>query len=132
MYNQKIMEIFANPKNVGMIKGADGVGEAEDAVCGDIVKVYFKLENDVISEAKFKAFGGVLTIASAYALTEIVKNKTIEEAELIQNQEIVDYLEGVSEDKMYSIELAKSAFMNAIDEYKKTLEKELKKIENKK
>ena len=132
MYNQKIMEIFANPKNVGMIKGADGVGEAEDAVCGDIIKVYFRIENDVISEAKFKAFGGVLTIASAYALTEVVKNKTIEEAESLQSQEIVDYLDGVVEDKMYSVELARNAFINAIDEYKKNLEKELKKIENKK
>jgi nitrogen fixation NifU-like protein len=122
------MEIFANPKNVGMIKCADGVGEAEDKVCGDVIKVYFKLEDDVISEVKFKAFGGVTTIASGYALTEIIKGKTLVEVLAFEENDIVEFLEEMPQDKMYSAILAKQALLAAIDDYTKNLEKEMKKI----
>ena len=128
MYNKKIMDIFANPKNVGMIKCADGVGEAKDKVCGDVIKVYFKLEDDVISEVKFKAFGGVTTIASGYALTEIIKGKTLVEVLAFEENDIVEFLEEMPQDKMYSAILAKQALLAAIDDYTKNLEKEMKKI----
>ena len=132
MYNQRVMEIFANPKNVGMIKCADGVGEAEEKVCGDVVKLYIKVEDNVISEIKFKALGGVSTIASAYALTEVVKNKTLEEAMQITDEEILNILGELPEDKMYSIALAKNALVAVVEDYAKNLEKELKKLENNK
>lgn len=132
MYNQKVMEIFANPKNVGMIKCADGVGEVEDKVCGDVVKLYIRIEEEVITELKFKAFGGVSTIACAYAVTEIAKEKTVEEALSITEQNIVEYLEQLPEERVYSATLAKEALLVAIDEYKKNLEKEMKKLESKK
>ncbi len=132
MYNQKIMEIFANPKNVGMIKCAAGVGEAEDNVCGDVIKLYINLEDGTISEAKFKAFGGVTTIACGYALTEVIKGKLVEDVVESVSDDIVTYLAEYPSDKLYSVVLAKNALIAAVEDYKKNVEKEMKKNEIKK
>ena len=93
MYNEKVTEIFANPKNVGELKDANAVGQVGNAACGDIMKLYLKInENEVIEDASFQTFGCAAAIVSSSVATEMIKGKTVEEALKLENQEILDYL----------------------------------------
>ena len=118
MYNQKVIDTFANPKNVGEIEDADGVGTVGNAKCGDIMQVFLKIENDVIVDAKFKTFGCAAAIASSSTATEMIKWKTIEEALKIKNYDVVEALEGLPPQKIHCSVLAEEAIAEAIKDYR--------------
>ena len=118
MYNQKVIDTFANPKNVGEIENADGVGTVGNAQCGDIMQVFLKIENDVIVDAKFKTFGCAAAIASSSTATEMIKGKTIEEALKIKNSDVVEALEGLPPQKIHCSVLAEEAIAEAIKDYR--------------
>jgi nitrogen fixation NifU-like protein len=121
MYNDKVLDIFANPKNVGEIKDADGVGTVGNASCGDIMQVYLKIDREkgIITDAKFKTFGCAAAIASSSVATEMVKGKTIEEALKIRNADVVETLEGLPPQKIHCSVLAEEAIAEAIKDYQK-------------
>ncbi len=118
-YTGKVKEHFLNPRNVGEIENPDGVAEVGSIACGDALKFTFKLdENKRIKEAKFKTFGCASAIASASALTEMVKGMTLEEAQKVTNRDIADYLGGLPEEKMHCSVLGQQALEKAIESYK--------------
>lgn len=118
MYNQIVMDHFAKPRNVGEIKDADGVGEVGNPQCGDIMKIYLKIEDNIIKDIKFKTFGCASAIASSSIMTEMVKGKTIEEALALTNKDVVDGLGGLPAPKIHCSVLAEEAIRSAIDDYK--------------
>ena len=118
-YSEKVMEHFKNPKNVGEIPDADGIGNVGNPVCGDIMRLYIKVENDKIIDAKFKTFGCGAAIATSSMVTEIVKGKTIEEALRISNRAVAEALGGLPPIKMHCSVLAEQALKSAIDDYLK-------------
>ncbi|HHU42745.1 MAG: Fe-S cluster assembly scaffold protein NifU [Bacillota bacterium] len=118
MYNQKVIDIFANPKNVGEIENADGVGTVGNPSCGDIMKIYLKIENDVIVDAKFKTFGCAAAIASSSIATEMIKGMKVEDALKIKNADVVKELEGLPPQKIHCSVLAEEAITAAIQDYK--------------
>ncbi|MCK8815989.1 Fe-S cluster assembly scaffold protein NifU [Natroniella sulfidigena] len=117
MYSDKVMDHFENPRNVGEIEDADGVGTVGNAKCGDIMKMYIKVEDEKISEIKFKTFGCGAAIATSSITTEIVKGKTIEEAQKLSNQAVADALDGLPPAKMHCSNLAADALHKAINNY---------------
>jgi len=117
MYSDKVMQNFMNPKNVGEIEDADGIGEVGNAKCGDIMKMYLKIENDIIIDAKFKTFGCAAAVATSSMATELVKGKTIEEALKLTNQAVAEALDGLPPVKMHCSNLAEEAIKTAIDDY---------------
>ena len=119
MYSEKVMEHFQNPRNVGEIKDADGVGEIGNPVCGDIMKLYIKVSDNRITEAKFKTFGCGAAIATSSMVTELVKGKTLEEAEKISRDTVAEALGGLPPVKMHCSNLAADALQKAIDDYRK-------------
>lgn len=124
MYNAKVLEIFKNPKNVGAIKSADGIGTVGNASCGDIMKMYLKISEDgIIKDAKFKTFGCAAAITTTSVATELIKGKTIEEALKIKNSQIIDILGGLPTQKIHCSVLAEEAIKAAIDDYYKRKEK---------
>ena len=118
MYSKKVLDTFANPKNVGEIENADGVGTVGNAACGDIMQVFLKIENDVIVDAKFKTFGCTAAIASSSVATEMVKGKTLDEALKIKNADVVEELEGLPPQKIHCSVLAEEAIAEAIKDYR--------------
>ncbi len=118
MYNQKVMDTFANPKNVGEIENADGIGEVGNASCGDIMKIFLKIENDIIVDAKFQTFGCAAAIASSSTATDMIIGKTLDEAYAITNKQVVEELEGLPPQKIHCSVLAEEAIRGAIDEYR--------------
>ena len=122
MYTEQVMDHFMNPRNVGEIEDANGVGTVGNAKCGDIMKIYIKVENDVIVDVKFKTFGCGAAIATSSRATEMVKGKTIEEALKVTNKMVADSLGGLPPVKMHCSVLAEEALHAAIQDYKDRLE----------
>ncbi|MFH1547522.1 MAG: Fe-S cluster assembly scaffold protein NifU [bacterium] len=120
-YSKKVMDHFMNPRNMGEIKDADGVGEVGNPVCGDIMKMYIKVKDDKISDVKFKTFGCGAAIATSSMITELVKGKTLDEAQRISNKTVAEELDGLPPIKMHCSNLAADAIKSAIDDYRKTL-----------
>lgn len=118
MYSTKVMEHFQNPHNVGEIPNADGVGNVGNPVCGDIMRLYIKIENDIIVDAKFKTFGCGAAIATSSMVTDLVKGKTIEEALRVSNKVVTDALGGLPKIKMHCSVLAEEALHSAINDYR--------------
>jgi len=117
MYTEKVMDHFANPRNVGEIPDADAVGEVGNAVCGDIMRIYLKVDNDVITDIKFKTFGCGAAIATSSMATELIKGKTVKEALELTNSAVVEALEGLPAVKVHCSVLAEEAVKTAIADY---------------
>lgn len=113
------MEHFTNPRNVGEIPDADGIGEVGNPVCGDIMRLYIKVEDGVIKDVRFKTFGCGAAIATSSMLTELVKGKSLEEAMKITNKAVAEALDGLPAQKMHCSNLAADALHKAIEDYKK-------------
>ncbi len=121
MYSDKVMDHFTNPRNVGEISDADGIGEVGNARCGDIMKLWIKVEGDVITDVKFKTFGCGAAIATSSVITEMVIGKTVNEAEQITNQQVAEELHGLPDVKMHCSNLAAEALGAAIENYRQKL-----------
>ena len=119
MYSEKVMDHFSNPRNVGEIEEASGVGTVGNAICGDIMRMYLKVEDGVIVDVKFKTFGCGAAIATSSMATEMVKGKTIEEALKVTNQAVAEALDGLPPVKMHCSLLAEEALKAAIEDYQK-------------
>lgn len=117
MYSDRVMDHFANPRNVGEIADANAVGTVGNAKCGDIMKMYMKIENDVIVDIKFKTFGCGAAIATSSMATEMVRGKTVEEALRLTNKAVVEALEGLPPVKLHCSVLAEDAIKAAIENY---------------
>ena len=117
LYSDKVMDHFKNPRNVGEIPDADGVGEVGNAKCGDIMKMYLKIKDNVIEDVKFETFGCGSAIASSSMATEMIKGKTIEEALAVSNKEVVEALDGLPAHKLHCSVLAEEAIKNALKDY---------------
>ena len=118
-YSDKVFELLKNPKNVGEIEDADGVGTVGNPTCGDVMRLYIKVEDGKIVDAKFKTFGCAAAIASSSMVTEMVKGMTIEEAKKISNKQVADELGGLPPVKMHCSNLAEEALESAIADYHK-------------
>ncbi|MDP4159109.1 MAG: Fe-S cluster assembly scaffold protein NifU [Bacillota bacterium] len=117
MYTEKVMDHFTNPRNVGEIENADGVGEVGNAKCGDIMRIYLDIEGDTIKDVKFKTFGCGAAVATSSMVTEMVKGKTIDEALVISNAAVAEALGGLPPAKMHCSNLAADALHAAIKDY---------------
>jgi nitrogen fixation NifU-like protein len=118
-YTEKVMDHFMNPRNVGEIENADAVGEVGNPACGDMMRLYLKIEDDRVVDAKFRTFGCGAAIASSSMLTEMIKGKTVEEARAISNQAVVDALGGLPAVKIHCSVMAEQAVKTALDDYAK-------------
>ena len=116
-YSEKVMDHFMNPRNVGEIENADGVGMVGNAKCGDIMKMYLKIEDNVITDCKFKTFGCGAAIATSSMATELIKGKTIDEALALTNSAVVEALEGLPAVKVHCSVLAEEAVKSAVADY---------------
>ena len=117
LYSEKVMDHFRNPRNVGVIENADGVGEVGNAKCGDIMKIYLKIENNVIADVKFETFGCGSAIASSSMATELIKGKPVSEALTLTNKAVVEALDGLPAHKIHCSVLAEEAVKAAVKDY---------------
>ena len=117
LYSEKVMDHFRNPRNVGSIENADGVGEVGNAKCGDIMKIYLKIDNDIITDVKFETFGCGSAIASSSMATEMIKGKPLSEALTLTNKAVAEALNGLPAYKMHCSVLAEEAIKRAIKDY---------------
>ena len=117
LYSETVMDHFRNPRNVGVIEDADGVGEVGNAKCGDIMKIYLKIENDVIEDVKFETFGCGSAIASSSMATEMIKGKPLSEALTLTNQAVAQALDGLPAHKLHCSVLAEEAIKLALKDY---------------
>jgi len=122
VYSEKVMELFMNPKNAGKIEDADGIGEVGNPQCGDIMKIYIKVKNDVITDIKFETFGCASAIASSSMVTGMVKGKTIDEALKVTNRDVLEELGGLPPQKVHCSLLAEEGIKAAIEDYRKRKE----------
>ena len=118
MYSEKVMEHFRNPRNVGEIEDADGIGEVGNAACGDIMKIYLKVKDDIIEDVKFQTFGCGSAIATSSMVTEMVMGKTLEDAAKVTNKAVAEALDGLPPTKMHCSNLAADALHDAIKNYR--------------
>ncbi|MDR1160012.1 MAG: Fe-S cluster assembly scaffold protein NifU [Syntrophomonadaceae bacterium] len=118
-YSKIVMDHFENPRNVGKIMDADGIGEVGNAVCGDIMKIYLKIDNDTISDVKFNTFGCGAAIAASSMTTELIKGKTVDQALQLTNKAVMEALDGLPPVKHHCSVLAEEAVKAAIDDYYK-------------
>ncbi|MBR4256424.1 MAG: Fe-S cluster assembly scaffold protein NifU [Clostridia bacterium] len=117
LYSEKVMDHFRNPRNVGVIEDADGVGEVGNAKCGDIMKIYLKIENDIIKDVKFETFGCGSAIASSSMATELIKGKPVSDALTLTNKAVAEALDGLPAYKMHCSVLAEEAIKKALQDY---------------
>lgn len=117
LYTDKVMDHFENPRNVGVIENADAVGEVGNPLCGDIMKMYLKVDNDVITDIKFKTFGCGSAIATSSMATELIKGKTLDEALELTNKAVVEALDGLPARKLHCSVLAEDAIKVALIDY---------------
>ena len=119
LYSEKVMDHFRNPRNVGTIEDADGVGEVGNATCGDIMKIFLKIENNTIVDVMFSTFGCGSAIASSSMATELIKGKSVDEAMTLTNKAVAEALDGLPAHKMHCSVLAEEAIQAALDDYHK-------------
>nr|WP_034447930.1 Fe-S cluster assembly scaffold protein NifU [Butyrivibrio sp. AE2032] len=117
LYSEKVMDHFRNPRNVGVIEDADGVGEVGNAKCGDIMKMYLKIDDGIITDVKFETFGCGSAIASSSMATELIKGKPVEEARQLTNKAVAEALDGLPDYKMHCSVLAQEAIESALKDY---------------
>ena len=117
LYSEKVMDHFMHPRNVGVIENADGVGEVGNAKCGDIMKIYLKIENDIIVDVKFETFGCGSAIASSSMATEMIMGKSIHEAMELTNKAVAEALDGLPAHKLHCSVLAEEAIKSALKDY---------------
>lgn len=130
MYSEKVMDHFTNPRNVGEIENADGVGQVGNAKCGDIMKMYLKIEDDTIVDVKFKTFGCGSAIATSSIATEMIMGKSVEEAVSLTNRAVVEALDGLPSQKIHCSVLAEQAVKAAIYDYAQKNNLVIKGLEN--
>lgn len=118
MYSEKVMDHFTNPRNVGEISDANGIGEVGNPKCGDIMKIYLKIEDDIVKDVKFKTFGCGSAIASSSMATELIKGKNVEDAWTLTNKAVAEALDGLPPVKMHCSVLAEEAIHKAINDYR--------------
>lgn len=129
LYSKKVMDHFSNPRNVGEIENADGVGEVGNATCGDIMKIYLKIDNDIITDVKFQTFGCGAAIATSSMATELIKGKPVEEALTLTNKAVIEALDGLPPVKVHCSVLAEEAVKAAIIDYYKKIGRSTEGIE---
>ena len=117
LYSEKVMDHFRNPRNVGVIEDADGIGEVGNARCGDIMKMYLKIEGDTVSDVKFETFGCGSAIASSSMATELIKGKPVAEAMQLTNKAVAEALDGLPAHKLHCSVLAEEAIRAAVKDY---------------
>ena len=117
LYSEKVMEHFRNPRNVGVLEDANGIGEVGNAKCGDIMKMYLKIEDDIVKDVKFETFGCGSAIASSSMATELIKGKPVEEARQLTNKAVAEALDGLPDYKMHCSVLAQEAIEAALKDY---------------
>ncbi len=117
LYSEKVMDHFRNPRNVGVLEDANGVGEVGNAVCGDIMKIYLKIEDDIIKDVKFETFGCGSAIASSSMATELIKGKPLSEALALTNKAVTEALDGLPAHKIHCSVLAEEAIKKAVKDY---------------
>ena len=118
LYSEKVMEHFMHPRNVGIIEDADGIGEVGNAKCGDIMKMYLKIDDDIITDVKFETFGCASAIASSSMATELIKGQRVEDAMALTNKAVAEALDGLPDYKMHCSVLAEEAIQSALEDYK--------------
>ena len=129
LYSEKVMDHFRHPRNIGSIEDADGIGEVGNVKCGDIMKMYLKIEDDVIQDVKFETFGCGSAIASSSMATELIKGKPVAEAMELTNKAVAEALDGLPAYKMHCSVLAEEAIKAALDDYNSKKESGEKRIE---
>ena len=117
LYSEKVMDHFLNPRNVGVIDDADGIGEVGNAKCGDIMKIYLKIKDGIVEDVKFETFGCGSAIASSSMATELIKGKPLEEVKELTNKAVTEALDGLPAHKLHCSVLAEEAIQNALDDY---------------
>ena len=117
LYSEKVMDHFLNPRNVGVIEDANGIGEVGNAKCGDIMKIYLKIEDGIVKDVKFETFGCGSAIASSSMATELIKGKPLEEVKELTNKAVTEALDGLPAHKLHCSVLAEEAIQNALDDY---------------
>ena len=117
LYSEKVMDHFRNPRNVGVIEDANGIGEVGNAKCGDIMKMYLKIEDDIVQDVKFETFGCGSAIASSSMATELIKGQPVSEAMKLTNKAVAEALDGLPDYKMHCSVLAEEAIRSALDDY---------------
>ena len=122
LYSEKVMDHFLHPRNVGVIENADAVGEVGNAKCGDIMKMYLKIDNDIITDVKFETFGCGSAIASSSMATEMIKGRPVSEAAALTNQAVTEALDGLPAHKIHCSVLAEEAIRSALEDYHKRRE----------
>ena len=122
LYSDKVMEHFLQPRNLGVIEDADGIGEVGNAKCGDIMKMYLKIDDDIITDVKFETFGCASAIASSSMATELIKGASVENAMQLTNKAVAEALDGLPAYKMHCSVLAEEAIQAALEDYKKKQE----------
>ena len=125
LYSEKVMDHFRNPRNVGVLEDANGIGEVGNAKCGDIMKMYLKIEDDIVKDVKFETFGCGSAIASSSMATELIKGKPVSEARQLTNKAVAEALDGLPDYKMHCSVLAEEAIQNALEDYQKRTGKKI-------
>ena len=125
LYSEKVMDHFRNPRNVGVIEDANGIGEVGNAKCGDIMKMYLKIEDDIVQDVKFETFGCGSAIASSSMASELIKGKPVSEVKTLTNKAVAEALDGLPDYKMHCSVLAEEAIQSALEDYQKRTGKEI-------